>query len=243
MILVPGGSNTPPSEPLDPGGLLDLTPGQETPPISPDGSLPDPTDTQSTGPTALDQVTSFRPPAEAPPPPCTTPACFQRDLDNLAIERKVLDFERRIEPFIQTLDTLGNIGTAVGGIGCATLNPACALLPLGVVFKGLKVVVSGAKDAKVAGLQGADKYERLGTFVGSSAEGTAIEIAKEGIGFGVSKFAGGVVGSEMMETFGGGVFDATVGGVVDVSVDVAEGELKLSELPSDISRVYTGGGF
>jgi len=240
--LVPGGINTPPPEPLDTSGLLGITPGQDLNPLVTDGSLPDPTNTQSTGPTTLDQITSYRPPAEDPPPPCTTPACIQRDLDNLAIDRKVLDFERRIEPFIQTLDTLGNIGTAVGGIGCTTLNPACALLPLGIALKGLKVVVGGAKDAKVAGIQGADKYERLGTFVGSSAEGAAIEVVKEGLGFGVSKVAGAVVGGEAMETFGGAVLDAGTGALIDVSADVAEGELKLNELPTDVARAYTGGG-
>ncbi len=242
VTLVPGGINTPPVEPLDTSGLLDITPGQDPAPVVSDGSLPDPTNTQSTGPTVLDQVTSYRPPAEAPPPPCTTQACIQRDLDNLAIEREVLDFERRIEPFIQSLDTLGNIGTAVGGIGCATLNPACAALPLGIALKGLKVLIVGAKDAKVAGIQGDGKYERLGTFVGSTAEGVAVEVVKEGLGAGVSKVAGAVVGAEAMETFGGAVFDAATGAVIDTGGDVLEGELKLNELPGDVSRAYTGGG-
>ncbi len=242
VSLVPGGINPPASDPLDPSGLLDLTPSQDTPPISPDGSLPDPTDTQSVGPTTLDQVTSYRPPAEDPPSPCTTPECIQKDLDALALERDILDFERRMEPFIQTLDTLGNIGTAVGGIGCATLNPACAALPLGIAFKGLKVLIGGAKDSKIAGMQGADQYERLGTFVSSSTEGAAVEIVKEGLGFGVSKVAGGLVGKEAMESFGGAVFDAGTGAVIDVGADVAEGELNLKQLPNDVTRVYTGGG-
>jgi hypothetical protein len=242
VTLVPGGIDTPPDEPLDTSGLLGLTPGQDTPPVGMDDLLPDPTNTQSTGPTVLDQVSSYRPPAEDPPPPCTTPECIQRDLDNLAIDREVLDFERRIEPFIQSLDTLGNIGTAVGGIGCASLNPACAALPLGIAFKGLKVLIVGAKDAKAAGIRGVDKYERLGTFVGSSAEGAAVEVVKEGLGLGVSKVAGAVVGGEAMETFGGAVFDASTGGVIDAGADVLEGELKLNELPGDVARVYTGGG-
>ena len=243
VTLVPGGIETPPPAPLDTTGLLDLTPTPGTTPVDGNNALPDPTNTQSTDPTALDEVSSYRPPVEDPPPPCTTPACIQAELDNLAIDREVLDFERRIEPFIQTLDTLGNIGTAVGGIGCATLNPACAALPLGIAFKGLKVLIGGAKDAKVAGIRGSDQGERLGTFVASSAEGAAVEVAKEVIGGGISKVAGGVVGQEAMETFGGAVFDAGTGAVIDAGGDVLEGELKLNELPGDVARVYTGNGF
>lgn len=246
-LLPPGEEQTPDTPPLDPSGLLGLTPDND--PIDP-GDLPDVLDTTTQVPdtpegeetVGPDEVTTFELPEKAPPP-CTTPACIQAELDQLRIEREVLDFERKMEPFIQTLDTLGNIGTAVGGIGCATLTPACAAMPIGIAFKGLKVLITGARDSKVAGMQGADQLGKLGVFVSSSAEGAAIEVVKEGLGQGVSKLAGGIVGGEAMETFAGGTFDATVGGIIDAGADVVEGELNLQQLPGDVSRVYTGGGF
>lgn len=222
-----------------------MTPSQDGPSLDGNNPIADPTSTPSTGPTGLVGPTTlnYQPPVEDPPPPCITQACLQADLDKLAIGREVAEFEGRMEPFIQTLDTLGNIGTAVGGIGCASLNPACALLPLGLAFKGLKVLIGAAKDAKVAGIEGSNQNERLGIFVASSAEGAAVEVVKEVLGKGVGQLAGGVVGQEVMEGFGGAVFDAGTGAMIDTGFDVAEGEVKLSELPTDVVRVYSGEGF
>ena len=245
---VPPAPSTPPTP-----SLLDLTP----PPPSDLSSLtppppgPDMTPAEKSKPGDKMPDVPYIPPVVEPEKQCTTVACYQAELDRLARERKKLDIDVRNEPFIATLDTIGNLTPGVGSSGCATANPACALLPIGIAVKGLKALITAGKEAQKAGVDGASQGERAGVFFGTAGMEIGTEAGKELVGGAIGK----LVPSGLVDDFGGAVIDVGIGTGVDNAGAIGNAALNFVEgnpgqiakdtsaFAGDIGRVMTGGGF
>ncbi len=193
----------------------------------------------------------YIPPIVEPEKQCATVACYQAELDRLARERKKLKIDVRHEPFIATLDTIGNITSGVGSIGCATVNPACALLPIGIAVKGLKALITAGRESQKAGVDGASESERVGVFFGTAGMEIGTEAGKELVGGAIGK----LVPSGLVGEFGGAVIDVGIGTGVDnagaignAAMNFVEGKpdqiaKDTSAFAGDVGRVMTGGGF
>lgn len=254
----PGNSSLPPGggggkPPVDISGLINTPPPSIEPLADPfeDPPGPDMTPAEKSEPGEKMPDVPYVPPVVEPEKQCATVECYQAELDRLARERKKLDIDVRNEPFIATLDTVGNITSGVGGIGCATANPACALLPIGVAVKGLKALITAGKESQKAGVDGASQGERAGVFFGTAGMEIGTEAGKELVGGAIGK----LVPSGLVGDFGEAVIDVGIGTGVDnagaignAAMNVVEGNpgqvaKDTKAFAGDVGRVMTGGGF
>ncbi|MEP0069916.1 hypothetical protein [Pyruvatibacter sp.] len=186
-------------------------------------------------------------PKVAEAPRCESKECFQKQLDLLVIERKIIAQNQRSQPMIQTLDTLGNIALGVSPFA----GPGTpALVVIGGTLKVLKVLVTAGNEAKNTRIKGGNQTDALETFFITTTVEGGTEVVKEVAGQGLSKFipegssdiitaSGGLVISVVVDeapTIGAGVVDVTFGGGQKVAADT-------KAFVGDVSRVVSGGGF
>jgi len=181
------------------------------------------------------------------PPACKTTACFQKQLDLLALERKVIRQNLRAQPVIQVLDTFGNLAISLSpfaGPGA----PGVAIV--GGTLKLLKVLVTAGNEARNTRTMGGDQRAALDTFFVTTGVEGGMELIKDGVGGGLGKFipkdtsiAFEALGNTLISV---GVDEAPTIGAGAVDVVYSDGKQTKADIKAfvgDVGNVLGGKGF